>query len=95
MARCLERCGVISDIECKSAVEEFRTFVADVRGRHAASDDVAENIPNVESYLLGDYSFLARKNLCRVFESGCLVVLKPRHKHPDVDIDLSGCVVPY
>ena len=96
-ARRLERCGVISDVECKSAVEEFRTFVVDVRGRHAASDEVAENIPDVISYLLGDYSFLARKNLCRVFvaELCCLVVLKPRQKHPDVDIDLSGCAVPY
>ena len=43
--------------ECKSAVEEFCTFVVDVRGRHAASDQVAENIPDVVSYLLGDYSF--------------------------------------
>ena len=95
LARCLERCGVISDVECKSAVEEFRTFVVDVRGRHAASDEVAENIPDVVSYLLGDYPFLARKSLCRVFELCCLVVLKPRQKHPDVDIDLSGCAVPY
>ena len=86
---------VISDVECKSVVEEFRTFVVDVRGRHAASDEVAENIPDVVSYLLGDYSFLVRKNLCRVFELCCLVVLKPRQKHPDVDIDLSGCAVPY
>ena len=95
LARCLERCGTISDIECKSAVEEFRTFVVDVRGRHAASGEVAESIPDVVSYLLGDYPFLARKNLCRVFELCCLVVLKPQQKLPDVDIDLSGCAVPY
>ena len=95
LARRLERCGVISDVECKSAVEELRTFVVDVRGRHATSDEVAENIPDVVSYLLGDYSFLARKKLCRVFELCCLVVLKPRQKYPDVDINLSGCAVPY
>ena len=40
LARHLERCGVISDIECESAVEEFRTFVVDVRGRHAASGEL-------------------------------------------------------
>ena len=45
LARRLERCGAISDVEGKSAVEEFRTFVVDVRGRHAAGDEVAENIP--------------------------------------------------
>ena len=95
LARRLERCGIISDAECKSAVEEFRTFVVDVRGRHAASDQVAESIPDVVSYLLGDYSFLARKNLCRMFELCCLVVLKPRQKQPDVDLDLSDCAVPY
>ena len=38
---------------------------------------------------------MARKNLCRVFELCCLVVLKPRQKYTDMDIDLSGCVVPY
>ena len=95
LARCLEHRGVVSDVECKSAVEEFRTFVVGVRGRHAASDLVAEDIPDVVPYLLGDYSFLARKNLSQIFELCCLVVLEPRRKYPDVEIDLSDCAVPH
>ena len=94
LARHLERCGVVSDIESKSAVEEFRTFVVDVRGRHAASGEIAENIPDVVSYLLGDYSFLARKNLCRVFELCCLVVLKTKFESCSTLMHASSLIAP-
>ena len=82
-------------MECKSAVEEFRTVVVDFRGRQANSGLNAEDIPDVVLYLFRDYCFLARKTLCRDFKLCCLVVIKPRQKYPDVDIDLSGCATLY
>ena len=94
LIRELERCGVVSSLESKSAVEEYASFVVDARARHAGSNSCAEAISDIRQYLLADYGFLARKSLCRVFKLCCLVVLKPRVDFPAVDIDLSDCNVP-
>ena len=94
LVRVLERCGVVSSLESKSAVEEYASFVVDARARHAGSNSCAEAIDDVRQYLLDDYGFLARKSLCRVFKLCCLVVLKPRVDFPAVDIGLSDCRVP-
>ena len=63
LVRSLVRCGIVSEVECRSAVEEFRTFVVYVRGGHVTGDLSAENIPDVVPYLLAEYCSLARKNL--------------------------------
>ena len=42
---------------------------------------------------IGRLQFLARKNVCRVFNLCCLVVVKPRCEYHVVDIDLGGCTV--
>ena len=90
----LKRCKVLTDVEAGAATEEFFSFVVDVRARHDTGAQHAEEIPDLVAFLLADYSFLARKSLCRVFKLCCLVVVKPRHDSPVVDIDLSGCTVP-
>ena len=94
LIRVLERSGVKSALESKSATEEYSTFVVDARARHVSSEGIAEAIQDVRHHLLSDYSFLARKSLCRVFKLCCLVVSKPRMTFPAVDLDRSGCAVP-
>ena len=90
----LKRCKLLTDVEAGAATEEFLSFVVDVRARHDTGAQHAEEIPDLVALLLADYSFLARKSLCRVFKLCCLVVIKPRRDSPVVDIDLSGCTVP-
>ena len=90
----LRRCKVVSDTEASSATEEFLSFVVDVRARHNSSSRSAEDIVDVVSFLLSDYAFLARKNLCRTFKLCCLVIVRPQQNFPAVDIELSNCVVP-
>ena len=90
----LEKNRALSGSESKAAVEEFVTYVVDVRARHVSSGRSAEEIKNVVEFLLADYSFLSRKNLCRVLKLCCLVALKPRSDFPRVTIDLSNCAVP-
>ena len=82
----------MTSVESEAAVEE--TIVVDVRVRHVSSGNSAAEIGDIVAYLLADYSFLARANLCRVFKLCCLVVLRPYSEFPAVDIDLSDCKVP-
>ena len=90
----LRRCKVLSDAEASAATEEFLSFVVDVRARHSSSSRSAEDIVDVVSFLLADYGFLARKNLCWTFKLCCLVIVQPQQNFPAVDIDLSNCAVP-
>ena len=74
----LERCKVVSNVEAKSEIETFPTFVVDIRSRHVSIDQKAEGVIDIVSFLLADYSFLARKNFYRVIKLCCPVVVKPR-----------------
>ena len=94
LVRVPERSGALSGSESKAAVEEFVTYVVDVRARHISSGRSAEEINNVVEFLMADYSFLSRKNLCRVLKLCCLLALKPRTDFPRVTIDISNCAVP-
>ena len=94
LVRVLGRTNAISDVESSCAVEEFLTYVIDARSRHVRSSQSAEEVGDVVAHLLADYSFLARKNLCRVFKICCLIAVKPRGNFPAVEIDLSDCKVP-
>ena len=94
LVRVLERNGAISDDESSCAVEEFLTYVVDARSRHIRSSQNAEEVGDVVTHLLADYSFLAHKKLCRVFEICCLIAVKPQGNFPAVEIDLSDCKVP-
>ena len=89
----LKRCKVVTDVEAGAATEEFLFFVVDVRARHNTSTQHAEEIPDLVTFLLSNYNFSARKNLCRVFKLCCLVVVKHQRNSPVVDIDLPGCTV--
>ena len=73
----LERSGSVSSCDSKAAVEELVTYVVDLRARHVTSGGSAEDICDIASYLLGDYNFVSRSNLCRVLKLCCLVVQKP------------------
>ena len=90
----LRRCKVMSDAEASSATEEFLSFVVDVRVRHVSSGRSAEDIVDVVSFLLSEYDFWTRKNLCRTFKLCCLVLVQPQQNFPAVDIDLSNCALP-
>ena len=91
LMRVLEESGAVSSAESRSAVEEFATFVVDVRARHLSSGQQSEDIADVISYLLADYGFLARKSLCHVFKLCCLMIRRPLPHYPQVDISLNGC----
>ena len=94
LVRVLESSGYVSALESRTAVEEYSTFVAEARERHASADCSAEDIPDIVQYLLSVYSFLSRRALCRVFKLCCLVVLKPRGDFPAVDTSFAKCQVP-
>ena len=94
LVQVLERSGALSCEEAKSGTEEFMTFVVDARLRHAGSESSAENISDVVTYLLSDYSFLSRKNLCRIFKLCYLVIRRPTCDFPSVTISLNDCAVP-
>ena len=93
LVRVLERNSAVSDVESSCAVEEFLTYVVDAPFRHVKSNQSAEEVEDVVAHLLTDYSFLARKNLCRVFKVCCLVAVKLRGSFFAVEIDLSGCKI--
>ena len=94
LVRVLERSGALSSEEAKSGSEEFVTFVVDARRRHAESERSAESIVDVMSYFLADYSFLARKDLCKILKLCCLVMRRPAMDYPEVNISLKDCSVP-
>ena len=75
-------------------MEEFTSYVVEVRVRHQDSDRNAAEIVNVVAYLLADYSFLCRHNLVRVLKLCSLVAMRLPSKLPVVDIDTSDCSVP-
>ena len=76
LIRALEKSGALSGSESKAAVEEA-VYVVDIRADHVSSGCRVEKIKNVVEFLLADYSFLSRKNLCRVFKLCCLVAMEP------------------
>ena len=54
----------------------------------------AEEMDDIVTYLLTDYSFMSRRSLVRVLKFGCLIVEHPQKKFQAVEIDLEGCKVP-
>ena len=60
----LERSGSVSSCDSKAAAEELVTYVVDLRVRPVTNGGSAEDICDNVSYLLGDYSFVSRRNLC-------------------------------
>ena len=80
--------------DSKAAAEELVTYVVDIRARHVTSGGSVEDICDIVSYLLGYYSFISRKNLCRVFKLCCLVVHKPVVEYAVIDMDLGDCAEP-
>ena len=57
LVRVLGRSGVVSSVESKTTVEDFTTFVVDVRTRHLGSGCQVEDIADVIKYLPADYEF--------------------------------------
>ena len=84
----------MSEDEAKTSMEDFTIYVVDARARHAASNRSAEKIPDVVAHLLGDYSFLSRKCLLRVFKLCCLVIARPAKPYPVVDFAVDDCSLP-
>ena len=78
----------------RSSVEEFTTFVVDIRRRHVESGLSADNISEVVTYLLGDYSFMSRRHLTQVFKLFCLAAKDSCVDLPEIIIALDGCAVP-
>ena len=93
LVRVLERCGCLSGCDARASLEEFTTFVVDASTRHRESEKSAEQIEDVTTYLLSDYSFMSRRSLVRVLEVCCLVIDRPQKKMPNIEIDLKDCAV--
>ena len=70
----------------------FVAFVVDAGIRHFDSENSAESIADVMSYLLADSSSLSR-NLCQIFKVCCLVMRRPASSYLDVVFSLHGCAV--
>ena len=94
LVRVLERSDALSSEEAKSGCEEFVNFVVDARRRHADAERSAESIVDVMSYFLTDYSFLARKDLCKILKLCCLVMRRPAIDYLEVNISLKDCSIP-
>ena len=94
LVRVLERCGCLSGSDARASIEEFTTFVVDARTRHRESGKSAEQIEDIVTYMLSDYSFMSRRSLVRVLKVCCLVVSRPPKKMPDIEFDLKDCAVP-
>ena len=94
LVQVLERSGALSHDDARTGTEEFVTFVVDVLSRHMDSGNGAESIADVVRDLLVDYSFLARRSLCRILRLCCLVLRRPAPHYPAVNFALNDCVVP-
>ena len=94
LVRVLERCGCLPGGDAQASREEFTTLIVDARTRHRESERSAEQIEDVITYLLSDYSFMSRRSLVRVLKVCCLVIDRPQKKIPNIDIDLKDCDVP-
>ena len=67
LCRVLESCGCLSSDDSKAAVEEFSSVV-EKRNQHERSMGVPSELSNMVSWLLRDFSFLARHRVCRVLK---------------------------
>ena len=94
LVRLFERSGSVPADIAQSSMEEFTTFVVDVRKRHVESESSAEDCDDVVTFLLADYSFMSRKHLVQIFKLCCLIVERPPIALPAVFIDLDNCAVP-
>ena len=90
LTKVLVTCGVLSADESNAAVAQFSSYVVEKRGLHEGSDVNASEIPDTVQYLLRDFSFTARPEVCRVLKLCCLVIGVPRVSYPVVSFDLSG-----
>ena len=67
LVRVFGKNGSLSSTVSKAAVDEFMSYVVDVRARRSSSDGKAEDIVNIVTYLLADHIFMSRRHLCHVF----------------------------
>ena len=93
LLRVLKKSGWLTTDVAKASLEEFTSYVVEVRVRHRDSDRSAAEIVDIVAYLLADYSFLCRHNLVRVLKLRRLVAMRLPLKLPVVDIDTSDCSV--
>ena len=89
----LVSCGILSSDDSNAAIAQFSSYVVEKRRWHEGSDVNASEIPDVVRYLLQDFSFVARPEVCRVLKLCCLVVGVPAVQYPPVSFDLSGCAL--
>ena len=94
LTRMFERSGFVPAASVRSGIEEFTTFVVDIRKQHAESELSAEDIDVVVSFLFADYSFMSRKRLVEIFKLCCLIVEQPSLVLPENIIELDNCAVP-
>ena len=64
-------CGLLPLDASKAAVDEFCSFVVERGRQHVSSDRAASSILDVLAFLLGDFSFQARRHVLRVFKLFC------------------------
>ena len=94
LLRVLEKSGWLITNVAKASLEEFTSYVVEVRLRHRDSDRITAEIVDIVIYLLADYGFLCRHNFVRVLKLCSLVAMRLPLKLPVVDIDFSDCSVP-
>ena len=78
LTKVLVTSGVLSSDESNSAVAQFSSYVVEKRRLHEGSDVNASEIPDIVQYLLRDFSFHSRPDVCRVLKLCCLVIGLPR-----------------
>ena len=69
-----------------------RSFALCVNGTSLLRQRVCEKLPDILQTII--YSFLSRKNLCRIFKLCYLVIRRPTCDFAAVIISLNGCAVP-
>ena len=88
----MSRGYLVSDV-VNASIDEFRSYVVQVRRHHCASGLVASNISNIMN-MLKDFAFQSRHNLLRVVKLCCLIVVGRTHVVPDVSLEIAECQVP-
>ena len=93
LTRLFERSGCVPASCVRSGIEEFTTFVVDIRKRHAESELSAEEVDDVVAFLFADYSFISRTYLVEIFKLCCLIEEQPYPELPEIILELDNCAV--
>ena len=91
LVACYQECGRLTAVDSESACNEFKFFLVELRRRNR---QVVSTIKDVFSFLRQSEALACRENLARVVSLSSVLVVPRVVSYAEVDISLSGVVVP-